>query len=120
MKSNKLNSTKPPKPTIQPSTLGLASYDEIKASVHEKIKAMQCPHCEIHYSDWSIKWMDQRMEKRSQRLKKRGINLRDGNVKLKCELCLKMAWTTALWTPPTKTRLVSKRRLKLKPAKTKT
>ena len=69
--------------------------DEIEREWRERVKTICCPSCGLEFTDaaidWELAWQEGRMDLMRE-LRELGFGERDGDIKLKCELCEHRSW----------------------------
>lgn len=66
--------------------------DDVENAFRDMVTAIQCPHCELEFTDFAVEWGRAWREGRFDLMEEHGWQERDGPFKLKCELCGKRSW----------------------------
>ena len=56
------------------------------------LKETRCFHCRVEYSDWAVDWAEAWFEGKLDAADEFHLDWRDGETKIKCELCGLRAW----------------------------
>lgn len=70
----------------------MAHRDEIEQAFCDMVKSLQCPGCELEFTEYAVDWGFAWCEGRRDLMDEHGWQERDGPFKLKCELCGHRSW----------------------------
>ena len=75
------------------------SAQKIHQAFRARVKTLDCPMCDIAYSDAALDWAEAWLEGRRDLMDENGWQERDGPYKLRCELCGHRVWLNYFaWT----------------------
>lgn len=70
----------------------VSARDDVDEAFREMVKELQCPGCELEFTDFAVEWGWAWCEGRRDLMTEEGWQERDGPFKLKCELCGHRSW----------------------------
>jgi hypothetical protein len=70
----------------------MASRAEVEQAFRDMVTSLQCPACELEFTDFAVEWGRAWYEGRMDLMAEQSWQERDGPFKLKCELCGHRSW----------------------------